>query len=121
MGPAALVRAWRAPENPQASEMTELLDKINALIEGSTRDLDQIEHTLTDGYAQALSLEGERWRLEKRISEVAQNLQRGDLAEKAVELSTLAQRLDGNADDLVKLRALLGDLRRRADDVRVAI
>jgi len=101
--------------------MTELLDKINALMDASTRDLDQIEHTLTDGYAYALSLEAERWRLEKRISEVAQSLERGDLAEKAMELSALAQRLDGNAGDLVRLRIVLTDLRRHADDVRVAI
>ena len=99
--------------------MTELLDKIHALIDTSG-DLVQIEKTLTDGYAYALSLEAERWRLEKRLSEGAQDLQRGDLAENALELSTVAQRLDGNADDLAKLRTLLADLRRHADDVRVA-
>ena len=99
--------------------MTDLLDKIHALIDASG-DLAQIEKTLTDGYAYALSLEAERWRLEKRISEGAQDIQRGDLAENALELSTLAQRLDGNADDLAKLRTLLADLRRHADDVRVA-
>ena len=99
--------------------MTELLDRINALIDTSG-DLVQIEKTLTDGYAHALSLEAERWRLEKRLSEGAQDIQRGDLAENANELSTLAQRLDGNADDLAKLRTLLSDLRRHADDVRVA-
>jgi hypothetical protein len=99
--------------------MTELLDKINALIDNSG-DLDQIEKTLTDGYAYALSLEAERWRIEKRISEGAQDIQQGDLAENAIELSTLAQRLDVNADDLAQLRTLLADLRRHADDVRVA-
>jgi predicted nucleic acid-binding Zn-ribbon protein len=97
--------------------MTDLLEKINALIDASTADLDQIEHTLTDGYAYALSLEAERWRLEKRIAE---ELQDGDLAKKADELGALAKRLDGNADDLVRLRSRLGELRRRADDVRVA-
>jgi predicted nucleic acid-binding Zn-ribbon protein len=97
--------------------MTDLLEKINALIDASTADLDQIEHTLTDGYAYALSLEAERWRLEKRIAE---ELQDGDLAKKADELGALAKRLDGNADDLVRLRSRLGELRRRADDLRVA-
>jgi hypothetical protein len=99
--------------------MTDLLAKINALIDASTRDLGQIEHTLTDGYAYALSLEGERWRLERRISEVAQGLENGDMAQKAQELSTLAKRLDGNADDLAHLRSRLVDLRRHADDVRI--
>jgi len=98
----------------------ELLDQINALIDTSG-DLDQIEKTLTDGYAYALSLDAERWRLEKRISERAQGLQRGDLAANAIELSTLARRLDGNADDLAKLRTLLADLRRHAHDVRVSL
>jgi hypothetical protein len=99
--------------------MTELLDRIHALIDASG-DLVQIETTLTDGYAHALSLEAERWRLEKRISAGAQDIQRGDLAENAIELSTLARRLDVNADDLAELRTLLADLRRHADDVRVA-
>ena len=99
--------------------MTELFDQINALMRGRARDLDTIERTLTDGYAHALSLEAEKWRLEKRISEVAQSLQRGDTAKKAEELSTLAKRLDGNAGDLVELRGLLSELRRHADDVRV--
>jgi|SRR5437588_8504993 len=100
--------------------MTELHDEINALMRTSTRDLDAIERTLTDGYAQALSLEAEKWRLEKRIAEVAQGLQRGDTAKKARELSALAKRLDGNADDLVQLRGLLSELRRHADGVRVS-
>jgi hypothetical protein len=100
--------------------MTELIDEINALMRTSTRDLTAIERTLTDGYAQALSLEAEKWRIEKRISEVAQTLQRGDTAKKARELSTLAKRLDGNAADLARLRALLSQLRAHADGVRVS-
>jgi hypothetical protein len=100
--------------------MTELLEKINALISAPTRDLDTIERTLTDGYAYALSLEAEKWRLEKRISEVAQSLQRGDTAKKARELATLASRVEGNVGDLVALRSVLADLRRHADAVRVS-
>jgi predicted nucleic acid-binding Zn-ribbon protein len=99
--------------------MTELLEKINALISAPTRDLDTIERTLTDGYAHALSLEAEKWRLEKRINEVAQSLQRGDTAKKARELETLAKRVEGSVGDLTTLRSLLTDLRRHADAVRV--
>ena len=33
--------------------------------------IDAIEHTLTAGYARALALEAERWRLERRIARVA--------------------------------------------------
>jgi hypothetical protein len=99
--------------------MTELLQQISALISGSERDLDQIERTLTDGYAYALRLEGERLRLEKRLAEVAQELPAGDLAGKGAELTSLSQRLDGNADELTMLRGRLGELRRYADEVRV--
>jgi predicted nucleic acid-binding Zn-ribbon protein len=99
--------------------MTELLDKINALISAPTRDLDTIERTLTDGYAEALSLEAEKWRLEKRINEVAQSLQRGDTVKKARELATLAQRVEGSVGDLAALRSLLTELRRHADTVRI--
>ena len=99
--------------------MTELFEQISALISVPARDLDTIERTLTDGYAHALSLEAERWRLEKRIKEVAQTLQRGDTAKKAREIATLAERVEHSVGDLAALRALLADLRRHADDVRV--
>ena len=100
--------------------MTELLEQINALISAPARDLETIERALTDGYAQALSIEAEKWRLEKRINEVAQTLQRGDTAKKAREIATLAQRVEARVDDLLALRSTLADLRRHADAVRAA-
>jgi hypothetical protein len=99
--------------------MNGLTDNISALIDASTGDLDTIENALTDGYALVLFLEGERWRLEKRLSEVVRSLQPGDVAEQATELSALAKQLDGNACDLSNLRALLSDLRRHANGVRL--
>lgn len=99
--------------------MTELLAHIQALISASARDIDEIERTLTDGYAHALSLEAERSRLQRRLAEVAQGIQRGDTARKARELASLSKRLEGADGDLSTLRTLLGDLRRHADDVRV--
>ena len=100
--------------------MTDLLDRISALLGDSTCDLDQIEWTLTDGYAHALSLEAERWRLERRVLGLSQGIENGDTAEKVRELSSLTKRLDVNQDDLAILRRRLAELRRRADDVRVA-
>jgi hypothetical protein len=100
--------------------MTALFDEINALMDSTGADLGRVERVLTDGYAQALSLEAERWRLEKRIGEMAQGLQRGDTAQKTKELSTLAKRLDANAGALTTLRTLLAELRGFADRVRVA-
>jgi ABC-type phosphate transport system auxiliary subunit len=93
--------------------MTELLEKINALVAQPEPDAGQVERTLTDGYAHALSLEAEKWRLERRRAEVAGELHDGDTAEKAAELAEIARRLVGNADDLIRLRALLAKLRRR--------
>ena len=98
--------------------MTELFDRITTLIDAPERDLDRIERTLTDGYAHALSLEGERLRLERRLSELARELSAGDPATKTDELSSVAQRLDGNAGDLSRLRAALADLRRHAAALR---
>ena len=98
--------------------MTELLDRITTLIDESERDLDRIERTLTDGYAHALSLEGERLRLERRLAELARELHAGDTATKTNELSSVAERLDGNAGDLTRLRSALADLRRHAAEVR---
>jgi predicted nucleic acid-binding Zn-ribbon protein len=99
--------------------MTELLEQIQALIDASARDIDEIERTLTDGYAHALTLEAERSRLSRRLAEVAQGIQRGDTAKKARELAALSKRLEGADGDLSTLRTLLVDLRRHADDVRV--
>jgi tRNA C32,U32 (ribose-2'-O)-methylase TrmJ len=100
--------------------MIDVLEKIKAILATNTSDLDQIERTLTDGYAQALSLEAERWRLERRLTEVAHGLERGDAEEQAHELRSLAARLHGNSGELETLRGVLADLRRHADGVRVA-
>jgi len=103
----------------QLSEQ-KLCGQISALIAASADDLEEIERILTDGYAHALVLEAEKWRLEKRMGEVAQGLQRGDTAKKVRELSTLAKQVDANAGALAELRSLLADLRRHADTVRLA-
>ena len=99
--------------------MTDLLDRISTLLGDSPRDLDEIERTLTDGYACALSLEAERWRLEGRVTGISQGIEDGDLADNVRELADVAKRLERNRGDLTKLRDLLSELRRHADDVRV--
>jgi hypothetical protein len=58
-------------------------------------------------------------RLEKRMTTVTQGIQRGDTAKKARELAEISTRLDGNAGAAEKLRALLAELRRHADGLRV--
>jgi HPt (histidine-containing phosphotransfer) domain-containing protein len=98
--------------------MTELLETIRTMISSETDDLAQIERALTDGYAHALELETERFRLERQIAAVTQGIEAGDTAENARELASLARRLDGNAGALARLRLVLADLRRHANRVR---
>jgi hypothetical protein len=100
--------------------MSELRDEIAALLRNPPEDLDRVERKLTDGYAAALSLEAETWRLERRISDATRRLETGDAASNVRELSSLSRRLTGHKGDLAKLRALLADLRRHADALRVS-
>jgi hypothetical protein len=96
--------------------------RIEALLSAPTSGaaaptLARMESTLTDGYAEALALEAERWRIERRLGEVA-----GTAHEPAVadELSSLARRLRHAEVELGKLRAVLGRLQARARAVRHA-
>ncbi len=99
-----------------------LFDKIDALlaepVAGGEAELARIEHTLTEGYARALALEAERWRLERRLGEVAQKLALGDREKKTSELVSLAERMSSADGDLTQLRGRLATLRQRAHDVR---
>lgn len=100
-------------------------DDIRTLLEapasGDTAPtLDHIEHTLTEGYARALALEAERWRIERQIADVATRLGDEVSDEDASALAHLGQRLSSADGDLNKLRTLLVALRTRADEVRTA-
>jgi ABC-type phosphate transport system auxiliary subunit len=82
--------------------------------------LDRLEDTLTEGYARALALEAERWRLERRIAGVAARLGDEVTDENTAELARLGQQLSSADGDLNRLRTLLVALRSRADEVRAA-
>src|SRR5918992_5968828 len=102
-----------------AADNERIFAEIEALLEnGSSPELDEIENTLTSGYAAALQLEAERWRIERRIAEVARVL--GDAEGKGTtqELAGLARRLTSADADLSRLRGMLGTLRTRAESVR---
>lgn len=73
----------------------------------------RLELTLTEGYAEALALDGERLRLERRIEELTAELAEGG-QNRPEELRKLISRLETAEDDLVELRDLLEKLRRRA-------
>jgi ABC-type phosphate transport system auxiliary subunit len=75
--------------------------------------LSAIESTLTDGYAEALALEAERLRIERRLGEVARDA--GDVSAHSVvaELAELSERLDSADGEIARLRALLRSLQAR--------
>jgi hypothetical protein len=83
--------------------------------------IDAIEDTLTAGYARALALEAERWRLERRIAQVAAELGGKSQDDEHSELTELGQRLSLADGDLSNLRGLLSSLRSRADEVRATV
>ncbi|MBA3347056.1 MAG: hypothetical protein H0T13_00695 [Actinobacteria bacterium] len=68
-----------------------------------------VEHTLTDGYAHALALDGHRLRVERRLrdlvrSAAAAGAQVADVSRELAEIDT----------ELARLRALLSTLRAHA-------
>ena len=93
-----------------------LIDDIRALLalEPGDAALDRLEDTLTAGYAHALALEAEQWRLERRLGHAAREV--GD----AEETAAVAQLLAAVERDLSHLRTLLSSLRDRARDLRAA-
>lgn len=101
-----------------------ILEEIRTLLDAPRKgddapSIDAVEHTLTAGYARALALEAERWRLERRIAAAASKLAEADDREHS-ELANLGRRLSTADGDLANLRALLASLRVRADEIRSA-
>ena len=90
--------------SPLLRKHDDLTGEIGALLATSPRDLALIERRLTDAYAAALSLEGERWRLERRLGAVAATAD-------ADEVSELTRRIECSEASLQRLRAGLARLR----------
>src|SRR4029077_7504687 len=91
-----------------------LMAQIAALLpeaEGSD-DPTQLERTLTDGYARALALEAERWRLQQRLGEMTAAAARGETASR-LELAATVRRLKHQEDEIGALRQKLGRLQQR--------
>src|SRR5919205_938010 len=114
----------RTPGGSVTREIAALYDDIHALLEqpleGVARLREQLEHTLTEGYARALALEGERFRLERRMGELAGGLdgEPGEPEPSTAELATVARRLGDTDAELARLRAVLKVLRARAREAR---
>lgn len=75
-------------------------------------DPGQLERTLTDGYAQALALEAERWRLQQRIAKMTAALARGETASRS-ELAAVVGLLESQEGEIGALRQELGRLQQR--------
>jgi hypothetical protein len=105
------------------NDLAPLLDRIRLLADrlpdGSPdRLLEELEHTLTDGYALALSLEGESMRIEKEIG--ATLAAANGTAEETERLDALTTRLAATNREVGALRAHLASLRIRTESVRAA-
>jgi hypothetical protein len=86
-------------------DLTMLCDRIRLLVDRRpTAQPDDVEHTLTDGYARALALEGERLRAQERMHALAGS------AEHVDELRALKGRLERLDEQVAELRGLLGAL-----------
>lgn len=103
--------------SPAAIDFSALCGELDALIEGPPAHDEaaraQLERTLTDGYAQAHTLEAEQLRIERRISKLASEMSERNREDKADELAELSLQLSRASVDLRHLRELLATARRR--------
>ena len=109
-----------------ANPLPALLERIDELLASQSREeepatLARLERTLTDGYAHALSLEAERLRLERRMSELAGALHEGNKEQKAEELVQVSRRITSAHADIERLRCSLSELRARATAARAGV
>jgi hypothetical protein len=100
-----------------------LLDRIDALLDvrptlAEPHAVARIERTLTDGYASALALEGERLRIDREIQTVTAGINSGDPSRRAEELSLLTRRRSKVDGELAHLRERLELLRQMARELR---
>jgi hypothetical protein len=98
------------------NDISILIARIDALLSSRGDDDPEIvadmESTLTDGYAQALALEGERWRLQQEIGEITSGIAAGGKP-RTKELASLVRRLAASETELADLRGTLNSLRER--------
>ena len=102
-----------------------LIDDIRALLAAPSPDdsrpfLERVDATLTEGYAEALQLEAERWRIEQEIAEIIAGLGGKTDKRKTSELAELARRRTVTDEHIVSLRTLLALLRDRRAALRDA-
>jgi hypothetical protein len=96
------------------AEDRELLDRIQALIDayaqGAGLPRNEVEPTLTEGYARALELDARCLRLEHQIDRLTRDIAEGRQIQSG-RLSGLLKRLHETEQESADLRALLAPLR----------
>jgi ABC-type phosphate transport system auxiliary subunit len=106
--------------NPLPALLEQIDELLTSTASAEPATLARLERTLTDGYAHALSLEAERLRLERRMSELAGELHDGNREQKAKELVQVSRRISRAGAEIDRLRSRLSQLRARAMAVRAA-
>ena len=105
-----------APHNRPhvADEVDLLLERIRALLDASAQGAglprNEVEPTLTEGYARALELDAECLRLEHRIDRITRDVAAGHAVPEG-KLSGLLRRLHETEQRSVELRAFLAPVR----------
>ena len=99
-------------------DLSTLINRIDVLLQAPPESDDaevraHMETTLTDGYARALALEAEHWRLQRQIGAIAADLAEGRGRPRTKELAPLARRLSLVEKELRSLRDPLVSLRER--------
>ena len=99
-------------------DLSILISRIDALLQAPRESDDadvraHMETTLTDGYARALALEAEHWRLQRKIGAITAALADGSGRPRTKELAALARRLALTEAELGSLRDVLSSLRDR--------
>jgi hypothetical protein len=91
---------------------TTMLDTIQDLLDGAPApSLSSLEFTLTTGYAQALTLEGRRLRLERELRTLIR-APAPRTSRRAIAIAELNERIDDVDRELRRLRRLLATLRK---------
>src|SRR3954467_11326385 len=119
MGRPAHMLPPRPPDNRGLTPVAPTdatMQQIEQLLGADAPTLARLEETLTEGYAQALALEAERWRLERRLGEMA----REGGADGGGGRQALGKRLTSADSELAELRTLLGSLHARARSARAS-
>ncbi len=113
-GPVAILDRMAVDRSHRAG----VLADIQALTAEPAPRLEEVEETLTDGYACAHELEMERLRLQRRLEQQAGFLAERPGSDSVAEISGLARGVAEADDELADLRAALVLLKEAATRIR---